>query len=707
MPSAAATTRRTPATALGPLLNQLSDVTGAGLKQQEIPKLLRDLRPLQGSSWTRHLDAAIPSAGMRVRWLRGTPAQATALVRPGLPIVTWHEDPSGGRWLVADERILGWTRVSALGDMMAPQWLRGAKLEVIFDGDIERPWAMIEPAQPASLASATAEPGKAIKPIQRVRTLLAAERRDLGAVVIYAVAVGVLSLATPLVMQVLINWLAFGSVGQPLGVLVMALMLCLSGAALLRGFQRVAVETVQRRIFVRMVADLASRLSRVKVEAFDRHYGPELVNRFFDVLTVQKAVAGLVLDGAGAALQAMVGLLLLAFYHPSLLVFDLVVVVVGGALITLLGRGAQKTAIYESKAKYAVAGWIEDLARHPLLFKTGDASRLALERADALSRTYLERRHAHWRIYLRQFAGTLIVQVLATVSLLALGGRLVLDGQLTVGQLVAAEFIVASALAGLSKFVGKLDTFYDLLAGIDKLGALVDLPLERSFGLVGRRSRGPASVGLEGAAYGYPGFPGGLSAVDLEVSAGERVAIMGPPGAGKSTLSEVIMGFRMPTAGAASRDGVDLRSWQPETLHRDSCLVRGVDLVHGTVEENVTLGRQGVDAEDVWAALRIAGIAKTIAGLKDALDANLGPTGAPLSTSQSLRLMLARALVGQPRLLVVDGLFDRIPEEEREALMTPFMSDDKPWTLIVMTEDNDVAKRLKRTARIEELRCAS
>jgi putative ABC transport system ATP-binding protein len=694
---------QSPTFALALLLYNVADAVGAPVDSHQLPRVVRELRGLEREGWMRCLEVAAASTGMRVRWLCAPPAEATAMARGDLPVVTWCEDPTGGRWVVVGERLLGWARVSVIANLTPPRWLRPAALQREL-GDEARPWALIEPAQPASLASASSS-GPAT-PLRRVRTLLAAEQRDLGAVVVYAVAVGVLSLATPLVMQVLINWLAFGAVGQPLGVLVGALLACLSGAALLRGFQRVAVEMVQRRIFVRMVADLAGRLSRVRIEAFDRAYGPELVNRFFDVLTVQKAVSALVLDGAGAALQAAVGLLLLAFYHPSLLVFDLAVVVVGGALIYLLGRGATKTAIYESKAKYEVAGWIEDLARHPILFKTGGASRLALERADALSRKYLEYREAHFRIYLRQFAGTLSVQVLATVSLLALGGQLVLDGQLTVGQLVAAEFIVASALAGLAKFVGKLDSYYDLLAGVDKLGSLVDLPQERSFGLVMPRREGAASVALRAAGFSFPGAAGGLEPMDLEVAPGERLAILAPPGSGKSTLAELILGFRLSTGGYVVRDGVDVRSWQPEALHLDSCLVRGVDLVHGTVEENVSLGRHGVDSVAVWRALETAGVARAIGALSDGIEAQLGPTGAPLSNGQALRLMLARALAGTPRLLVIDGLFDRVPKDERAALMAPFLAADAPWTLIVLTEDSDVADRLVRRVSLEEVRCA-
>ena len=649
--------------------------------------------------WPERLDAAVAGIGLRVQWVRCSAEEAAALSEPHLPVLTVADGGGqGARWLLLTGQVFGRIEVHTPPAPVAPRRMRPSALATQLQGAAgDVLWALVEPALPASPVLPRAKGAPPPKPIQRLRALFRAERRDILAVVVYGVATGILSLAIPLTMQVLINWLAFGALAQPVIVLGLVLLFSLLLGAALRGLQRLAVEMIQRRVFVRMLADLAMRLTRVRISTFDTRYGPELVNRFFDVLTVQKAVATLLVDGLGAALQAAVGLSLLAFYHPVLLAYDMVILLGLGVILFALGRGAQKTAIVESKAKYAAASWIEELARHPVGFKLGNGGRLALERTDGLAQTYLRARDAHWRVYFRQFGGSLALQAVASVALLGLCGWLVLEGQLSVGQLVAAEFIVTSALAGFAKFADKLDTFYDLLAGIDKLGTLVDLPQERVTGLgrapVGADDRG-ASVGLEDVVVQQPGGVRRLGPVQLTVEGGQRLAVLGRPGVGKTALAEVILGMRRPRAGAVWRDGLRAEDLRPDVLYRDSMMAGGIDIIQGSVAENVGLGRPDASVLVLRRALAQVGLTEAVSALPDDIHTELGPTGTPLSSSQARRLMLARALCARPRLLVVDGLLDAISDEERARLLAPLVDPSAPWTLLVFTEQPEVAALL-------------
>ncbi len=327
-------------------------------------------------------------------------------------------------------------------------------------------------------------------PFRRLLGLLRPEIRDISIVIVYAIGVGVLSLAVPITATAVVNTTALATLTQQLLILCVVLLISLGLAALLRLLQDVVVEYLQQRIFVRVVADLAYRLPRIDIVAFDRQHGPELVNRFFDVLTVQKAGAILLLDGVAVALQIAIGLVLLAFYHWFLLAFDLILI--GGLFVlVLLGYGAIGSAIRESRAKYAVASWIEEIARHALAFKLGGGPQLARERADQLARQYLLARQSHFRIVLRQVSFALLLQVLASTALLGLGGYLVIEGQLTLGQLVAGEIVVSLVVASFTKLGKYLESYYDLLAAMEKLGHLTDLPLERDTGVTYQaRNRG-------------------------------------------------------------------------------------------------------------------------------------------------------------------------------------------------------------------------
>src|SRR5690606_23632125 len=266
-------------------------------------------------------------------------------------------------------------------------------------------------------------PGTSLTPLRRLLRLLAPDRGDLWVVITYAAGIGVLVLATPIAVQALVNTVAFGTLMQPLVVLAALLLMCLSFAATLRGLQIWVVEILQRRVFMRIVEDLSHRLPHARWTALGSQ-GPELVNRFFDVFTLQKAIASLLINGLEVVLTAVVGMLVLAFYHPWLLAFDLVLLCAVLFIIFVLGRGATDSAIEESKTKYAVAAALEEMARHPTAFKTAGGAAHASLRSDELSRKYLLARHAHFRVLMRQIGGALGLQAAASAALLALGGYL-------------------------------------------------------------------------------------------------------------------------------------------------------------------------------------------------------------------------------------------------------------------------------------------
>jgi len=650
------------------LLTVLTDRAGVSVSPQQLAEAVDRCDTFE---------AAASSVGLRIRWHVATVDDAAPLARRDMPVVTWGAH--GACWVldgVAGPRF----RAFPIDDPRLPRWMSLSALRRHL-GDEARPWALVEAVLPgAPLAS----PHGPRSPLRRLGSLLWMERRDGGVVILYGTVAGLLSLATPLAIQVLINWLAFGALLQPIFLLGVALLTCLALAAGLQLLQRVAVETIERRIFVRMVADLSGRLARVKASALDGLHGPELANRFFDVLTLQKAASTLLLDGFTALLQVVVAVTLLALYHPLLLVFDLVLVI--GMAVTLipLGRGAQATAIAESKSKYAVAAWIEEIARHPVALRMND-SQIAERKAERLARTWLEKRRAHFSVFLRQYAGVQALQVLMSVVLLVACGALVLRGQLTVGQLVAAEFIVNAALMGFAKFADKLDTIYDLIAGVDKLGTLLDLPPEQPVG-VPRGQDGAIRVELSGATLRYPDG-GGLPPVDLELPAGSHTIVLGAPSTGKSTLGQLAVGLRNPAMGSVRHDGELVSQLRPEDRYRNVALLRPDDLVHGTVRENVTMGRVWVDDRRVWEVLEATGLRPRIESLRLGLDTVLGPTGAPLSDIDQRALLVARSLVCPPRLLVVDGVLDGLPHPQRTQLRDLLTRPSAPWTLLILTSD--------------------
>lgn len=559
-------------------------------------------------------------------------------------------------------------------------------------------WLVVEPLAPLA-GAVSPNPHEHLPPLPRLLELIRPERADLWMILGLAAGSSLLGLAPPVAVQALVNSVAMGGMGQPLAVLSVILFLFLVFSGAVYVLESYLVELVQRRIFVRLSADLAHRLPRVRAEVYDSHNGAELVNRFFDVLTVQKAGSSLLLDGVSLAAQAVVGLALLAFYHPFLLAFDALLLAAILFIFLVLGRGGVTTAISESKSKYALVAWLETVARHLLTFKSAGGPGWSAERADALAHEYLAAKRAHYRVLLRQTIGSLALYAIASTALLAIGGYLVIVGQLTLGQLVAAELIVSSVLATLVKFGKQLEGFYDLMAGADKIGHLLDLPLETAVGAAAT-AQGPAALSVRGLRFAY-GKRAVLGGLDFDLGPGERVAILGGHGSGKSTLAQVLTGLRPPGGGTVELDGLELGAWRLDALRQRAALVSRLEIVEDSLFENIRAGRPDIGVEEARQALAAVGLLEELALLPETLvDIELGPAGAPLSYAQALRLLLARAMAGKPGLLILDGVLDEMGEAARHRAAPALLAENAPWTLLVLTRSPKVAALCGRVVEL-------
>lgn len=436
---------------------------------------------------------------------------------------------------------------------------------------------------------------------------------------------------------------------------------------------------------MRVVAHLAERLPRVRGSAFAEQNGAELLNRFFEVITVQKSAAVLVLDGIAIVIVGIIGMAVLAFYHPYLLGFDIVLIGTVVFAIFALGRGAVQTAIDESYKKYAVASWLEQLALYPTTFKLNGGAAHALQTADDLAVEYLEARQAHFRVLFRQIAFTLAAQAVAAAGMLSIGGFLVINGQLTLGQLVAAELIVAVVVGSFAKLGKHMESYYDLLAACDKLGYLFELPVEEQNGLAPPHSTSGAHLRFHQVqwAKSEPNTP--VQGISFEVKPGERIVITGPSASGKSSLLDTLYALRSVASGYIEYDGIDLRSLSPAKLREQVVLLREAEILAGTIAENIHLARPDVTYADIRRSLESVGLWHEIMKLPDGLNTNLTQGGAILSGSQRIRLMLARALAGRPRLLLIDSLLDQLSEMHLQQALGALATTEQQCTVLLVS----------------------
>ena len=526
-------------------------------------------------------------------------------------------------------------------------------------------------------------------PWQRLSEALRLERADVLTIAAFAVATGVLSIVTPAAIEALVNTVAFGIQLWPVIVLALVMFAFLALQNALKALQLYVAELLQRRLFVRTADAFAEHFSRAEIEAFDGRNPTDVVNRFFEVASVQKALATLLVDGVGVAMITIVGLAVLAFYHPYLLTFAVVMVALVLFLLFALGIGGVRTSIGESYAKFDVAAWLEELAKCPHTFRFGRGGAVAIERADALADAYVSARRQHYRVVWRQTIFALVLEAVASTVLLGLGGWLVIQRQLTLGQLVAGELLVTLVLTAISKIGKYIEAFYDLQASLDKLGVLDTLPLER----VGGETLPPNDQPMEvRAEVTYGGRPPKL----LDVKPGDRVAVYGPSGSGKTFLLETLALLRVPKEGLLEFDGIDARSLDRAVTRLQLAYVGQAEIFADTVAENIRVGRADLSAADVRRALEMVGLADEVARLPQGVATPIASDGRPLPANAVSRLSIARAIAGKPRLLLINGILDALDLSDCPQLIDSLFDRSAPWSLVVVTTRDDIKKRCDR-----------
>lgn len=527
-----------------------------------------------------------------------------------------------------------------------------------------------------------------------LRRLLRAEKHDLWITVIYSIVIGLISLAVPIATQAVVNTVAFGTVLQPLVVLTIIVLLALAFSAILQVLRTWIVEVLQQRLFVRISGHITNKLLKSSVRTLVTYRGPELVNRFLEVATLQKAASILLVDGLAVTSQIIFSAALLAVYHPWLLGFDLILLALISFFLFSFTRSGVATSIAESHTKYELVAWFEELARYPSLFRSAVSSDYAVNRTGGLLHLYLKHRRAHFSVLLKQITGFLSIHALSSAALLGIGGWLVIQRQLTLGQLIAAELVVNLMLSSLSKFGKQLETYYDLQAAMDKLRYLTDLPTETE----GRNILTPSDAGmtvvLRDVTIRRPDGSELLHKVNLNIAPGERIALQGPAGSGKSALLDCICGLQLADEGAVEIDGQDLRYLQLQSLRSQAALVRDAEIFEGTVEENLTFGNPRISQAELQRTLADLGTWDFICQLPQGLQTHIHAGDSWLSPSHAMRLTIARAILSRPRLLVLDTRADHLVLTSR--MLRTIFAKNPPWTLILCASSPELQERCSR-----------
>jgi len=538
------------------------------------------------------------------------------------------------------------------------------------------------------------------KPIKRLLEIIQLERSDLYILLMLIVGYGLLGIATPVAVQALVNIVTMGGVLQPLYVVSTILFFLLLLSGVLYIFECYVVELIQRRLFVRTTMTVANNTQGIDTVVYDSANPVELVNRFFDISNVQKAAATMLTVGLTAFLQGLIGSLILIFYSINFAIVVLVMLAVLAFIIFVLGKNAEATAIEESKVKYATAAWLESIARNFYLFKFYNG----LQRSKTITHdyitNYLDKRSQHFRVLLLQNIGSIVLYAAAGTAMLALGGALVIQGQINLGQFVAAELIIFGVLSAYVRFIGKLEYFYDMLAALDKIGVLDDLPQEQ-VGLHKLDVPQLDSVAAFELGFNYSSRIQPIKDLSFELKRGESLAILGASGSGKSTLIGLITALRSPSAGHVEFNGNDLRQLDQTQVRAHIGLAAKIEFIEHSILENIRLNRSDISLSKINTVLHDLGLLADFQNLEAGIDTVLTAFGAPLSTTQQQRLMLARAIVAQPDLLIIDGLLDNLSHNELEMVLHLLANYQTQGMLIVTTRFEEIAAKFNQVLMLK------
>lgn len=531
------------------------------------------------------------------------------------------------------------------------------------------------------------------RPLQRFWSLLKPDRKEIRNVYVYAVFNGLINLSLPIGIQSIINIIQGGQVNTTWTVLVFFVILGIAMSGVMQINQLRITENLQQKIFIRAAFEFAYRIPRIKMEELKDHYPPELMNRFFDVVSVQKGLSKIVIDFSTASIQVLFGLILLSLYHPFFIIFSLILVVMTYIIFKLTANRGLRTSLKESKHKYKIAHSLEEQARTFITFKLAGKTDLPIEQIDHTSDKYISAREGHFKVLVNQYTLMIAFKVLVAMGLLIIGSILVMEQQMNIGQFVAAEIIIILIMNSVEKLVLSLETIYDVLTSLEKIGQVTDLELEDQDGMeIVQKEDNGMSVEMKDVTFTYPGSINPVvENVSFRIEKGQKLLITGKNNSGKSTLLYLLAGIYKLKQGSISYNDIPIGNYNPESLRSfiGDCLMEEM-LFEGSILDNIAMGRERATFENVQWAIKNLGLSDFIKSLPEGYNTVIHPQGQQFSQGVIDKLILARCIADRPHVLLIKDAFRLFEKEERIKILN-FLSDKKHgWTLIIASANPEL-----------------
>jgi ABC-type bacteriocin/lantibiotic exporter with double-glycine peptidase domain len=541
-------------------------------------------------------------------------------------------------------------------------------------------------------------------PVRKILQVIRLEKNEISSVYFYAILNGLIQLSLPLGIQAIISFVLGGAISTSLVIMITLVVIGVFINGLLNVNQMRLIEKVQQKIFVRYSFEFAERIPRINLQSVDSYYLPELVNRFFDTVALQKGISKLLLDIPAATIQIIFGLLLLSFYHPVFIFFGLILILIIYLILRFTSAKGMESSLRESDYKYSVAGWLEEMARVIKSFKFSRNTSLNIQRTDKLVTGYLTQRTIHFKVLQWQYWSLITFKVLITASMLIVGSILLVNQQLNIGQFIAAEIIIISFINSIEKIIVNLDTVYDVLTSVEKLGKITDKPLEEDGTIELPVESSGLAVEMNNVNFSYDddSMPV-LNNINCNINHNEKVCIMGATGSGKSTLLRLMSGAYNNFHGNIFINGIQISNYKLDSLRMQTgILLSQQDIFLGTLLENITMGNNNISPQHVIRLAEKVGLKAFFAELNDGLNTNIDPAGKKLSRNIVQKILLLRALVNHPRLVLLEEPFDGISEAARKSVINYLLSETSDQTILISCNDESFASQCDKVIYLEK-----
>jgi ABC-type bacteriocin/lantibiotic exporter with double-glycine peptidase domain len=529
--------------------------------------------------------------------------------------------------------------------------------------------------------------------IGKLLALLHHERDEINSIYFYAILSGLIQLSVPLGIQSIIGFVMGAQMVTSIYVLIFFVVIGVFLVGMCQINQMKIIEKIQQRIYTRYAFRFSEVIPQFDILKSDSVYLPEHVNKFFDVLNVQKGISKILLDIPLASIQIILGIVLLALYHPIFIFFGFMFLAILILILKYTSNKGIHTSMIESKYKYETVSWLQDMARIIKSFKFSQGSGLNLYKTDKNVMGYLKARTEHFGVLLVQYRTLVAFKVIISFAMLGIGTYLLVNQSLNIGEFIAAEIVILMLISATEKLIGNLENIYDVVTGLEKLHSVLETPIEKNGSIELKEDTEGIKIDLVNFGMKYHAQDSLFEEANFSISKNKLIGIVGKEGTGKTSLLKILSAGYSQYHGTILMNQIPLVNYNLESFRKKvGIYIYPMEIFKGTLFENVSLNRTGIEEQDILKLIKEIGFDEFMIQFPDGFDTRIDASGKKLATNITKKILLLRALINQPKLILLDEPLAGLSEYAKEKLWSYLNKIKSHTTIIISTNDKSTLK---------------